>query len=33
VAICARGEHRQAISVLDLSVPDPPPRGARWIAA
>jgi hypothetical protein len=33
VAICVRGKHRQAISVLDLPLPDPPPRGAEWIAA
>jgi hypothetical protein len=33
VADCARGEHRQAIHVLDLTLPDPPPRGAEWIAA
>jgi hypothetical protein len=33
VAICVRGKHRQAILVLDLPLPDPPPRGAEWIAA
>lgn len=33
VAICVRGKHRQAIPVLDLPLPDPPPRGAEWIAA
>jgi hypothetical protein len=33
VAICVRGKHRQAISVLDLPLPDPPPPGAEWIAA
>jgi hypothetical protein len=33
VAICARGRHRQAIPVLDLPLPDPPPQGAEWIAA
>ena len=33
VAICARGRHRQAIPILDLPLPDPPPRGAEWIAA
>jgi hypothetical protein len=33
VAVCVRGRHRQAIPVLDLPLPDPPPRGAEWIAA
>ena len=33
VAICVRGKHRQAIPVLDLPLPDPPPPGAEWIAA
>jgi len=33
VAICVRGEHRQAIPVLDLPMPVPPPAGAEWIAA
>jgi hypothetical protein len=33
VAICVRGKHRQAISVLDVPLPDPPPRGAEWIAS
>lgn len=32
-AICVRGKHRQAIPLLDLQLPDPPPRGAEWIAA
>jgi hypothetical protein len=32
VAICVRGKHRQAIPILDLPLPDPPPRGAEWIA-
>jgi len=26
VAICVRGKHRQAIPILDLPLPDPPPR-------
>ncbi len=33
VAICVRGEHRQAIPILDLPLPDPAPQGAEWIAA
>jgi hypothetical protein len=33
VAICVRSKHRQAIPILDLPLPDPPPRGAEWIAA
>ena len=33
VAICVRGKHRQAIPILDLPLPDPPPQGAEWIAA
>jgi hypothetical protein len=33
VAICVRGNHRQAIPILDLPLLDPPPRGAEWIAA
>jgi hypothetical protein len=33
VADCARGRHRQAIHVLDLPLPEPPPKGAEWIAA
>ncbi|MGI5170070.1 hypothetical protein ACQEU3_37535 [Spirillospora sp. CA-253888] len=33
VAICARGGHRQAIGVLDLPLPSPPPAGSEWIEA
>ena len=33
VAQCSRGRHRQAIHVLDLPLPEPPPKGAEWIAA
>ena len=33
VAICTRGSERQAISLLDLPVPAPPPSGAEWIEA
>lgn len=32
-ADCVRDGHRQAISVLDLPLPKPPPKGAQWIAA
>jgi hypothetical protein len=32
-ADCVRGEHRQAISILDLPLPEPPPAGSEWIAA
>jgi hypothetical protein len=33
VAFCRRGKHRQAIPVLYLPLPSPPPAGAEWIAA
>ena len=33
VAICKRGSERQAVSLLDLPVPSPPPAGAEWIEA
>lgn len=33
VAICTRGPTRQAIPILELPLPEPPPRGAEWIAA
>ncbi|MGW0806611.1 hypothetical protein [Nonomuraea sp. NPDC002799] len=33
VAICVRGKERQAIGILDLPLPDPPPAGAEWIEA
>ena len=33
VAICRRGRLRQAISLLDLPIPTPPPTGAEWIEA
>ena len=33
VADCVRDGHHQATSVLDLPLPEPPPRGAQWIAA
>jgi hypothetical protein len=33
VAICYRGRERQAIPILELSLPDPPPAGREWIEA
>ena len=33
VAICARGVDSQAIPILDLRLPLPPPPGSEWIAA
>jgi calcium binding protein len=33
IADCARDGQHQAISVLDLPLPEPPPKGAEWIAA
>lgn len=33
VAVCRRGKTRQAISILELPLPAPPPTGAEWIAA
>jgi hypothetical protein len=33
VADCVRGRYKQAIHVLDLPLPEPPPKGAEWIAA
>ena len=33
VANCVRGQHRQAIHIVDLPLPEPPPKGAEWIAA
>ena len=33
IAICTRGQKQQAIPILDLPLPDPPPEGAEWIAA
>jgi hypothetical protein len=33
VAYCTRGKYRQAIHVLDLPLPKPPPDGAQWIEA
>jgi len=33
VAVCRRGRSRQAIPVLELPIPEPPPAGAEWIEA
>jgi len=33
VAICRRDTHKQAIPILDLPLPAPPPNGAEWIEA
>lgn len=33
VAICTRGRERQALSILDLPLPHPPPQGWEWIEA
>jgi hypothetical protein len=33
VAICARGRLQQAIPILALPLPDPPPSGTEWIQA
>lgn len=32
-AICMHGKANQAIPILDLPMPDPPPEGAEWIDA
>ena len=33
VVICRRDRARQAISLLELPIPVPPPKGAEWIEA
>jgi hypothetical protein len=33
VAVCRHGRETQCISLLDLPLPSPPPKGAEWIAA
>ena len=33
VAICRRGRRQQAIPILDMPLPFPPPGGAEWIEA
>lgn len=32
-AICSHGKYRQAVGILDLPLPTPPPAGAEWIDA
>jgi hypothetical protein len=32
-AVCYRGRERQAIPILELLLPDPPPAGWEWIEA
>jgi len=33
VAVCRKGRDRQALPILDLPLPDPPPDGWKWIEA
>ncbi len=33
VAICRREKSRQAVPILELPLPTPPPAGAEWIQA
>jgi hypothetical protein len=33
VAICSRGKATQAIPILDLPMPCPPPDGVEWVEA
>lgn len=33
IAVCKRGRNRQALPILDLPLPTPPPEGAEWIEA
>ncbi len=33
VAICHSGRSKQAIGILDLPWPDPPPEGVEWVEA
>jgi len=33
VALCRRGKACQRISILDLPLPEPPPKGVEWIHA
>ena len=33
VAVCTRGKSRQRVPILELPLPDPPPKGSEWIDA
>src|SRR6266699_2033678 len=33
VAVCSRGQSKQPVPILDLTLPDPSPEGAEWIEA
>ena len=33
VVVCQRGQKRQRLSILDLPLPHPPPKGWEWIEA
>ena len=33
VVVCRRGKERQRLPILDLPLPDPPPKGWEWIEA
>ena len=33
VIVCQRGHERQRLPILDLPLPDPPPKGWKWIEA
>jgi hypothetical protein len=33
VVVCRRGQQRQRLSILDLRLPEPPPKGWEWIEA
>jgi hypothetical protein len=33
IAICKHGHDRQALPILELPMPNPPPEGAEWIEA
>ena len=33
VAVCSRGKSRQRISITELPLPVPPPKGSEWIEA
>ena len=33
VVVCRRGRERQTLPILDLPLPEPPPKGWEWIEA